>query len=655
MKNWIARTFVFSLAVLALIGARPARADGKLLTNPAEKFYVVPGGVDMRTGQYVYQNTDLSIGPDGGGLALVRSAPNYAGDHINPFANFSHNWDISLLETRVGISSGAPSGPDYRMFVQMGGRTLTFESPSTFTGFQYKGDGPTTLLTFTGGARDSSTVVYTFTAPDGTTITFRPMGSYDCANRHWGSAVMRCAYMSEMVQPDGTKLAFDYDYNSGLTNHRARLRKVVSSRGYAMLLEGSGYYITKVCAFNMSQTIVPTNNLCPLSGQPAVTYSYDSLGRPWLTSFTDAAASTWTWTYSQAGANITMGFVKPGASTPWLTNYIAKKLDESDAMQDIVGAQSFADGQSYSYGYNVAPTTTARPNPAIAGGRYMDGLNDYVDIIFDYRILPGTEPGFCDHPPCELAGPDDIFNVTYQQTPGPGSITDQLRRTTTFDYCDPVAMAGLPYYYMERCYVQPLQSYVDPEGIKTELKYDGYRNITEVRRKPKPGSGLADIVTSATYNCTYAINCTKPVTMTDGKGAVTNFSYDTAHGGLLTKMDPAPVAGGARPLVVRTYVQKYAYVKSGGSLVAATTPIWVLATETVCQTAAGSSTPVCDGSALQTATAYEYGANGTADNLLPRGVAVTADGQTLRTCYGYDTQARKISETKPAANLSACP
>lgn len=657
--NKVLKRVVVCFSGLLFAFALPAAAvaDDKLLTNPAEKFLIAPGGVDLRTGQYVYQNTDLSIGPQDGGLALVRTSPNYAGDHINPFANFSHNWDIMLQETRVHISSGALVGPDYRMLVQMGGRTMTFESPSTFSGYIYKGDGPSALLSYSGGTRDSGTVVYTLRAPDGTVLSFRPMGSYDCANRDWGAAKMRCSYISEMVQPDGTRLGFDYDYNAGAGNHQARLRKVVSSRGYALLLEGSGAYVTKACVLNLSQTTVPISNLCP-SGQPTVAYAYDSLGRPWLTSFADVNGAVSTWVNSQIGTGyMTMGFVKPGDSVPWLTNTIQKRMDEAEAMQDIVVGQVYADGQSYSYGYSQAPYTTARPNPAIAGGRYTDALGKYVDVSFDYRILPGTEPQFCPHQPCELDNPDSFNNATYQQTPGPAAIVDQLGRTTTFDYCDPVAMAGLPWYYVERCYVEPLQSFVDPDGVRTELKYDGARNVTEVRKKAKPGSGLADLVTSATYNCAFAINCTKPVTMTDARGAVSGFSYDTTHGGLLTKMDPAPVSGGARPLVVRTYVQKYAYIKnSGGSLVAAATPVWVPASETACQTVAGSSPPaVCDTGAPQTVTTYEYGANGTADNLLLRGVAVTADGQTLRTCYGYDVNGRRISETKPAANLSVCP
>ena len=43
------------------------------------------------------------------------------------------------------------------------------------------------------------------------------------------------------------------------------------------------------------------------------------------------------------------------------------------------------------------------------------------------------------------------------------------------------------------------------------------------------------------------------------------------------------------------------------------------------------------------------------NNLLLRGTVVTADGQTLRTCYTYDDMGRKISETQPKGTGSSCP
>jgi hypothetical protein len=177
---------------------------------------------------------------------------------------------------------------------------------------------------------------------------------------------------------------------------------------------------------------------------------------------------------------------------------------------------------------------------------------------------------------------------------------------------------------------------------------------------PKPGSGLSSIGKQYGYGACSGTgrsyqNCAKPIWIRDPKNNQADYTY-ALHGGLLTEMKPAPTAGASRPLTVNAYVQKYAYVKnSGGSLVQAATQIWVKDTETQCQTVAGSSTPTCDPGGPQITSTYQYGANGTADNLLVRGVAVTANGQTRRTCFGYDAYSRKISETKPNAGLSVCP
>jgi hypothetical protein len=140
-----------------------------------------------------------------------------------------------------------------------------------------------------------------------------------------------------------------------------------------------------------------------------------------------------------------------------------------------------------------------------------------------------------------------------------------------------------------------------------------------------------------------------PLTYTDPKGAVTNYVY-TSYGSIQSEMKPAPSSGAARPLKLYTYVQKFAYVKNSGSaLAAAATPIWMLSTETTCQTAAGSNTPACDAAAPRLQTTYQYGADGTADNLLVRGTEVKdlATGVKRLTCFKYDTLGRKISETSP--------
>lgn len=634
MKNW---TIGAAAVLLALTGnGSAAFAQAKLINMPAEQVMVSPGGVDLRTGRYNYNQTDVSIGQGENGIGLTRTISSTVPSRSEfSFGNFSHNWDASMEIIRVDLSErarkgGWPSGTDYMAFVNYDGRNVTFSTSATGTVYGMSSRGPRQYLTFT-GAQGTAGVVYTFADAEGNKITFKPLGTV-------GGLSVTAIYPTKIVRADGTEFDLDYaSYPSGSVN-LARLKSVKGSRGYGLVLEGSGGFITKVCALNLSQTAMPTNDLCP-SGVPTATYSYTGSK---LASVTDAGAGLWQFAYGASGSYDTMAFTKPGQPTPWLTNStINSGYDGLGGVYDAVYAQTFATGETYSYQYFHAPV--AAQSNEIVGGRSTNALGESVSVRYGFYRIPQPD---CPQLPCPPPMPTD--QLPYQQTSGPILISGVPTGSISADFCDP--------YYTTWCNVTNMQSFTDAAGIKTKLAYDNYQNITEARRVAVAGSGIADIVTSATFDCTYNINCAKPTSMTDAKGAVSNYTYDTTHGGLLTDMKPAPTAGAARPLVVKTYTQKYAYMKDGGGLlVPAATPVWVPATDTQCQTVAGSSTPTCDPSGPQMVTAYEYGANGTADNLLVRGIAVTADGQTLRTCYGYDTSGRKMSETKPAANLSACP
>lgn len=184
-------------------------------------------------------------------------------------------------------------------------------------------------------------------------------------------------------------------------------------------------------------------------------------------------------------------------------------------------------------------------------------------------------------------------------------------------------------------------------------------NITEQRLIPVGGSTADALVNTQTFpaDCTFYRTCNRPTQIIDPNGSATNFTYDNAHGGMLTAMGPAPQSGGARPLLLITWGQRYAWdLGANGSLVRNSDPFWVKLSETNCQTTAGSSpSPACDQNGNVLVKSYEYGDDGTRESLFVKGVAVTADGQTLRTCYDYDEFGRKISETAPAASLSVCP
>ncbi len=617
---------------------------------PAEEFISSPGGVDMRTGRYIYRHVDLSAGEGGNAFSLERIMPDYAAGHANPFGNFSHNFDIWMVESRVNLDAGGTtSGVDYRINIHIGGRSVTFDSKAQSVGYRYAGSGPDAKLNLTGD-RASASALYTLRDADGTIINFRPIGSGDCSSFGY----RRCAFVSSLVRPDGTHLDFSYVASGGGSHNGARLTRVVSSRGFTLILEGTGNRVTKACLVNTRTNTPPVANICP-AGVPTSTYSYASTTRSRLATMTDAAGGQWSFTYSGSQ----MGYVNPGDDSAWLTNTISWRDDEEGSPQEIITRQNFSDGSAYTYSYNLTPTTNSRPIATIIGGSYTNNSGAKTIINYDHPVLPGSRQGETCAPhefPCTNPLPDPWEYWVWQTTPGPVEIIDPLGRKTTFNYCDPVVETGLPPQYQDRCAVVPTVDVTDPKGIQTFFKYDGSQNVTEARQVGKVGSALADIVRSATYDCSNPASCTKPLTSTDANGNLTERTYASGHGGMVSEMLPAPSAGGARPLKLISWTQRYVWTRNtSGSLVRSENPIWTKVSETQCQTLPGVSPAAsCDGGAPVRTTTYEYGAAGTGESLLVKGITITAAGETLRTCYGYDAMGRKISETGPRAGLASC-
>ncbi len=87
----------------------------------------------------------------------------------------------------------------------------------------------------------------------------------------------------------------------------------------------------------------------------------------------------------------------------------------------------------------------------------------------------------------------------------------------------------------------------NPEGDDEVYAYDGNSNLTSTTRHPKPGSGLANIVTSAVYDATFNV----PTTQTDANGNVTTNVINATTGTLTSVTGPA-VTGGS-PLTSYTY------------------------------------------------------------------------------------------------------
>jgi YD repeat-containing protein len=645
---------ILSVSFAVVFSVYPSFAETGNTAAPSDKLIVSPGGVDMRTGRFVYRSVDATIGgmEEFEGLSIIRSdAPSITGVRIaSAFSDHAFNWDIKISESLIRLVRIYPdspefnqpadyqhlpnrTNPDYRMQVHFGSRSDTFDSLTPIGPLQgtlYNvSENAYARLDYT-GLRTGPTV-YKYTATDGTIVNFRPLAN-ECST--W----QRCAYASSVIAPDGTTVDLSYVTLTSSGVPTTKLSMVTSNRGFASKLfynlgTDGVQRISGVCTFNMVNVVNITNFPCSGSSALNSSYVYDGSGR--LNFITQADGRVESIYYSGA----TVSYSRPGANSPYVTNTLLGA--------EIVTSQVFADGSKYSYVY----TPVKYDNDfRVAGGYYLDSGNNKTTITFGQPLVPRYPP--------PRGTPPSRYPAPNQLTPGPIAIVDSLNRTTTMDYCDP-ATSALPLGNGGGCLVSMLQSYINPDGDKTVLTYNlASKNVVHARTIAKPGSGLPDIVTSATFDCSNLKSCAKPTSVTDAKGQVTAYTYDTNHGGVLTETMPA--VGGVAPQKRYEYAQRYAWVKnSSGGYVQGATPVWVKTKERFCKTTSASGASCAGGAADEVVTDYDYGPDSGPNNLQVRGVVVTATNssgvlEALRTCFGYDVNGRKISETKPGANLGSC-
>lgn len=660
--------FLFLPLWVTLVGvpqAASAQSNTFLNAPSPEKIAITPGGVDIRTGRLTYTRTDLSINEGSGAIALERTMPTPIPTHAAPFGNLSHNWDITLLIKPVPIDQ-YPGQYDYLADVNYGARSQTFEKLYLNDAvFRQKSRNYYTRLT-TQNKIGAVGAVYTFRATDGTIAVFRPIVEGECVT---APTAYQCAFVSYIVEPDGTRFDFEYETTTASVANKTRLRSVTSSRGFALLFEygangASWNQVSKACILNLASIAKPTNNVCPVAAPSTATYSYTGLdSRVVIASATMPDSTTESFGYSSIvpGSSFNMTFTKPGAGSPWMTNRMEYGYTVDGELMPYVAEQDFADGSGYTYSYDLTPETgdpfgSMSSYQTIAGGVYTDALSQTTQVRYSFPQTPGSM-----NPPRVVgaAGGYTYVNygdIVYQATGGPTRIVDPLGRETLSDYCDPVVMAGLPSSEHHRCLVTLLQSQTDPEGNKVALKYGTHNNPIEIRHIAKAGSGLADIVETATYDATACTNlypsCDKPLTVTDARGITTDYTWSSTHGGMLTETRAAPTTGAVRPQKRYTYQQFYAWYKNAaGTLLQSPYATYLLTEISECRTGAA---PACVGTADETRTTFNYGSSGVANNLLLVSKTVAAGDGSLSatTSWTYDALGNKLTEDGPLAGTA---
>lgn len=285
-------------------------------------------------------------------------------------------------------------------------------------------------------------------------------------------------------------------------------------------------------------------------------------------------------------------------------------------------------------GYTASLTLPGEPSPASSStyannstGHALTVTND--GVAYSYNVFDdsafATPGGANPHDAVDrvvVTGPAGFYRkveVTNISSGGGGaprkridSITDSQNRVTSYEYDAARRVRKVTY----------------PEGNSVEVEYDSGGNITLLRKKAKAGSGLADIVESASFNHIFECDdviCFRPQWTRDAKGNQTDYTWDQYHGGLLTQLDPADESGRRRK-VKNTYTGDR------------------LTREEICETDASGNELTCGTANSFVRQITYFGAT-----RLPESETVTdgAGNGPLTTTYLYDNAGRQLSVDGP--------
>ncbi|HLL32182.1 MAG TPA: hypothetical protein VK403_14425 [Allosphingosinicella sp.] len=439
----------------------------------------------------------------------------------------------------------------------------------------------------------------------------------------------------DIRHPDGTLITFHYridtDCNSAPCKKHSRIQSVTSSRGYQIklsydtdvLLDAYGRNwrrVSRVVAINNSvEYCEPTADHCALTGAwPAAQIAFALTNDGHFETVTEPAGGVWRYDYNHVPLLVKVR--RPGLA-----------IDDTEVQ--------YTDGDTY-----TQPRVTAVLR---AGARY--------DYIQDYTCATCPPPP----PYVELTTVEDpldhrfVFKTRHQKYWYDAQVRPLRYRGAILAATDPI---GNTTGYDYDALIRPIRV-TSPEGDKVEFGYDARGNIRTRTAIPKTGFQFAPLAETAYFpdTCGNPKTCNKPDYVLDARQARTDFAYAPEHGGLSVRTGPTD-SNGVQQQTRYGYEQRTGLVKTAGGGHAATEPVWLLTRRAYCRSsqATGNPTAPCATPGDEVVTTYDYGTTGQATNLLLRGIVVSADGLSLRTCYGYDALGNRISDTSPRAGRSTC-
>jgi RHS repeat-associated protein len=460
--------------------------------------------------------------------------------------------------------------------VDIAGKSEDFISNGSGTYTPVEQNGST--LTFSGPP-----FIYTYTRRDGTSATFAIGGSiaYD-----FGNATPNV--IASLTYPSGRSLTFTYTTisYSGPSGQRfgRRLQSVTSNTGYHIKFSYASDTVdaSTEAAWSTIAKVKALNSATDPCSPTA--FSCPQTGRPELTTPTNGTgplayidAENRTTIYTYTGANLT-GIRFPGSASDNVT------IGYAGAFVSSVTRFGVTTGYNFSNVSGTRTATVTRPG----------GSTRVVTFDLAKSVMLSDR--------------------------------DELNRTTTYQYDTD----------------NRLTRATQPEGNYTQLTYDARGNATEIRNVAKAGSGLADIVATAAYpaSCANAVTCNKPTNTTDPRGKVTNYSWDTTHGGLLSATSPAAAAGTNRPET------RIIYSRLDGNGTASASGIFVPTGSSACQTGIA---PSCVGTADEVKTTITYGYG-----LLPSSISRGSGNASLTatSAMSYDDAGNLLTVDGPLAGTA---
>ncbi len=600
--SWAGR--VLALTVIAML-LLPISALAQQVSAPPNIQLFDENGVSLSSPHIRVPEPGVAVGVEGaGGLSFQRTRPLKQAAFPGGIAPPSVTWITSNLAGYVTLPDPTPWKPEIAgISIVYGGASASF-APSA--------DNITPINP--GPARDGSKLElisgkYIFTAADGTKVTFDT--AINCLTGWRGAdwtdhmamyglnpALTKFgASITKVEKPDGEVIEWHYVEAGPVASEACgkgqRLQSVTNNLGYQIHFKYQADSISdynnwssnwgsieKVTAIDNSvYACAPTANSCSDTGGgsawPTITYGAESGGTTYT--IVDRLGNATRYIYArQVGIYIDM------------LDLVAVRSPANGAVNDITlsrtitgsaGSVSFATASgTWSYGYS-GPIPTSPPFSVTS----VTGPNGYTRQLTLYPTSFGS-----------LVGQDLVngYQMDY--------LHDGQGRMTRATY---------------------------PDGRVSHFEYDVRRNVTRVRHVAKPGSGLADINTYATYPesgntvCTNPKTCNKPLTTTDARGFVTTYTYDSGHGGVLTETKPAPGSGPYASIQPQT---RYTYAVSGG--------VTRVATVKSCRTAAS-----CAGTADETVVETTYNAKRLPSLVVTRAgnnaTAYTATNSRVSTTY----------------------